>query len=68
MGDVLTESVPQPFTFALVLYLPGDPSGALMLAPEPPATLVPILRKLADTIEDGSAPLVMSPTAPEGHA
>jgi hypothetical protein len=65
VGDVLTESVPEPFTFALVLYLPGDPSGALMLAPDPPETVAPVLLKLAGAIEDGTAPLVMVPTRPD---
>jgi hypothetical protein len=52
ISSALHELVPAPLTFVLAIYNPGHPAGAALLTPQPPADVVPVLRVLADTIED----------------
>lgn len=52
IGETLVETIPEPFVFVLAIYRPGKP-GAMMVSPQDPEIVVPILRDLADTIESG---------------
>jgi hypothetical protein len=62
LARLLANTVPEPFTFALVLFRPEDPLGALMLSPEEPPVVAAVCGKLAATIESGAQPtLVLRP-------
>lgn len=51
IGEALAELVPEPFTFVLAIFEADNPKGSLMLSPQHPSIVSPILRTLADTID-----------------
>jgi len=60
IGEVIAENLPPPFTFVLAIFKPGDVE-AIMLSPQPPKIVAPVLRELAKSIDKGDINVTARP-------